>query len=110
LAERLVAAGISGASDGILTGLAAVGIDPRHFNLQGGIGSTMRIGLVAAVISPRTCKNHRYQVTGDGRFGGASTSHKSPVRKRRHGNHRRRVSRQRHHRPRAAQHHLTKIL
>jgi hypothetical protein len=34
LAERLVADGISGASDGILTGLAAVGIDPRYFNLQ----------------------------------------------------------------------------
>ena len=31
--------------------LAAVGIDPQHFNLQAGIGSTMRIGLAAAIIN-----------------------------------------------------------
>jgi hypothetical protein len=43
-----VAAAISG---GVLTGLAAVGIDPAHFNLQSGIGSTMRIGLAAAAIN-----------------------------------------------------------
>lgn len=47
----MLAAAISGASGGILTGFAAVGIDPRHFNLQAGIGSTMRIGLAAAVIN-----------------------------------------------------------
>lgn len=38
-------------SGGILTGFAAVGIDPQHFNLQAGIGSTMRIGLAAAIIN-----------------------------------------------------------
>jgi hypothetical protein len=49
--KGLFAAGISGASGGVLTGLAAVGIDPTHFNLQSGIGATMRIGLAAAVIN-----------------------------------------------------------
>jgi hypothetical protein len=49
--KGLLAAAISGASGGVLTGLAAVGIDPAHFNLQSGIGSTMRIGLAAAVIN-----------------------------------------------------------
>jgi hypothetical protein len=32
----LLAAAISGASGGMLTGFAAVGIDPQHFNLQAG--------------------------------------------------------------------------
>jgi hypothetical protein len=41
-----VAAAIGG---DVFTGLAAVGIDPAHFNLQS--GSTMRIGLAAAVIN-----------------------------------------------------------
>ncbi|HEY1423870.1 MAG TPA: hypothetical protein VGF20_10485 [Candidatus Acidoferrum sp.] len=49
--KGLLAAAISGASGGILTGFAAVGIDPQHFNLQAGIGSTLRIGLAAAVIN-----------------------------------------------------------
>jgi len=35
----------------VLTGFAAVGIDPQHFNLQAGIGSTLRIGVAAAVIN-----------------------------------------------------------
>jgi len=47
----MLAAAINGASGGILTGFAAVGIDPQHFNLQAGIGSTMRIGLAAAIIN-----------------------------------------------------------
>ena len=47
----LLAAAISGGAGGILTGLAAVGIDPQHFNLQAGIGATLRIGLAAAVIN-----------------------------------------------------------
>lgn len=46
-----VAAAISGAAGGVLTGLAAVGIDPQHFNLQAGIGATMRIGMAAATIN-----------------------------------------------------------
>jgi hypothetical protein len=47
----IAAAAISGASGGVLTGFAAVGIDPQHFNLQAGIGSTMRIGFAAALIN-----------------------------------------------------------
>jgi hypothetical protein len=49
--KGLLAAAISGAAGGVLTGLAAVGIDPQHFNLQTGIGATMRIGAAAAVIN-----------------------------------------------------------
>jgi hypothetical protein len=47
----IVAAGISGASGGVLTGFAAVGIDPQHFNLQAGIGATLRIAAAAALIN-----------------------------------------------------------
>jgi hypothetical protein len=47
----IVAAAISGAAGGILTGFAAVGIDPQHFNLQAGIGATFRIGAAAALIN-----------------------------------------------------------
>jgi hypothetical protein len=49
--KGILAAAVSGASGGILTGLAAVGIDPQHFNLQSGMGATMRIGGAAAVIN-----------------------------------------------------------
>jgi hypothetical protein len=49
--KGLVAAAISGSAGGILTGFAAVGIDPQHFNLQAGIGETMRIALAAAFIN-----------------------------------------------------------
>lgn len=49
--KGLLAAAISGGSGGVLTGLAAVGIDPAHFNLQTGIGATLRIGLAAAAIN-----------------------------------------------------------
>ena len=34
----IVAAAITGAAGGVLTGLAAVGIDPQHFNLASGNG------------------------------------------------------------------------
>jgi hypothetical protein len=47
----IIAAAVSGGSGGILTGFAAVGIDPQHFNLQQGAGATMRIGLAAALIN-----------------------------------------------------------
>jgi len=50
-AKGLVAAGISGAAGGVMTGLAAVGIDPGHFNLQAGIGATVKIGAAAALIN-----------------------------------------------------------
>ncbi len=47
----IIAAGVSGGAGGILTGLAAIGIDPQHFNLSAGLGSTMRIGVAAALIN-----------------------------------------------------------
>ena len=47
----IVAAAISGAAGGILTGFAAVGIDPQHFNLQAGTGATFRIALAASLIN-----------------------------------------------------------
>lgn len=49
--KGLIAAAISGGAGGILTGFAAVGIDPQHFNLQTGIGATLRIAAAAAVIN-----------------------------------------------------------
>ena len=49
--KGLLAAAISGAAGGVLTGLAAVGIDPQHFNLQSGIGATFRTGAAAALIN-----------------------------------------------------------
>jgi hypothetical protein len=47
----MLAAAISGAAGGVLTGLAAVGIDPQHFNLQTGTGATLRIATAAALIN-----------------------------------------------------------
>ncbi len=47
----ILAAGISGAAGGVLTGFAAVGIDPQHFNLQAGMGATFKIALAAALIN-----------------------------------------------------------
>jgi hypothetical protein len=49
--KGLLAAGISGAAGGVMTGLAAVGIDPAHFNLQAGVGATGKIGGAAAMIN-----------------------------------------------------------
>lgn len=50
-ARGLVAAAVSGGAGGVLTGFAAVGIDPQHFNLQAGMGATLHIGIVAAAIN-----------------------------------------------------------
>jgi hypothetical protein len=49
--KGVAAAAISGGSGGVLTGLAAVGIDPQHFNLQTGMGATLHIGVAAALIN-----------------------------------------------------------
>ena len=49
--KGVVAAAISGAAGGILTGFAAVGIDPQHFNLQSGMRETLRMGAAAALIN-----------------------------------------------------------
>ena len=45
------AAAISGAANGIVTGFAAIGIDPNHFNLAAGLHHTLQIGGISAAIS-----------------------------------------------------------
>lgn len=47
----LLAAGIAGGANGIITGFAAVGIDPSRFNLQAGLRPTLAIAGVSAVMS-----------------------------------------------------------
>ena len=49
--KGLLAAGIAGAANGVITGFAAVGIDPQHFNLQAGLRSTLAIAGISAVMS-----------------------------------------------------------
>ncbi len=49
--KGILAAAISGAAGGVLTGFAAVGIDPQHFNLNAGIGATFKIAVAAATIN-----------------------------------------------------------
>lgn len=46
----VVAACISGASGGILTGLASIGIAPDHFNLQEP-GLLIKVGIAAASVN-----------------------------------------------------------
>ena len=41
--KGMIAAGIAGAANGVMTGFAAVGIDPSHFNLQSGFHNTIAI-------------------------------------------------------------------
>ena len=47
----LAAAAIAGCANGVITGFAAVGIDPQHFNLQAGLRSTLAIAGVSALMS-----------------------------------------------------------
>jgi hypothetical protein len=49
--KGIAAAAISGGANGIVTGFAAIGIDPNHFNLASGLHDTMAIGGVSAAIS-----------------------------------------------------------
>ena len=49
--KGIAAAAISGGANGIVTGFAAIGIDPRHFNLEAGLHHTLAIGGVSAAIS-----------------------------------------------------------
>ncbi len=49
--KGMLAAGIAGAANGIITGFAAVGIDPSHFNLQAGFRNTLAIAAVSAGMS-----------------------------------------------------------
>jgi hypothetical protein len=50
-AKGLLAAAIAGAANGVMTGFAAVGIDPAHFNLQAGFKPTLAIAGVSALMS-----------------------------------------------------------
>lgn len=47
----IIAAAISGAAGGVLTGLAAIGIDPTHFNLTTGFHHVWHIALAASLIN-----------------------------------------------------------
>lgn len=49
--KGLAAAAIAGAANGVITGFAAVGIDPAHFNLQTGFKPTLAIAGVSALMS-----------------------------------------------------------
>ncbi|MGH9776069.1 MAG: hypothetical protein ACRD50_14110 [Candidatus Acidiferrales bacterium] len=49
--KGIAAAAVSGGANGIVTGFAAIGIDPNHFNLGAGLGHTLSIGCVSAAIS-----------------------------------------------------------
>ena len=49
--KGLAAAAISGGANGIVTGFAAIGIDPSHFNLAAGLPHTLSIGGISAAIS-----------------------------------------------------------
>lgn len=47
----IIAAAVSGGANGVVTGFAAIGIDPNHFNLDSGFHHTLTIGGVSAAIS-----------------------------------------------------------
>jgi ABC-type phosphate transport system substrate-binding protein len=49
--KGIAAAAIAGASNGMITGLAAAGIDPGHFNLQSGLRATLAVAGASAVMS-----------------------------------------------------------
>jgi hypothetical protein len=49
--KGLAAAAIAGAANGMTTGLAAVGIDPAHFNLQSGLRATLAVAGASALMS-----------------------------------------------------------
>jgi hypothetical protein len=50
-AKGLLAAAIAGGANGVITGFAAVGIDPNHFNLQAGLKPTLGIAGISALMS-----------------------------------------------------------
>jgi len=49
--KGIAAAAIAGASNGMITGLAAAGIDPGHFNLQSGLRATLAVAGASALMS-----------------------------------------------------------
>jgi hypothetical protein len=50
-AKGIAAAAIAGAANGVITGFAAVGIDPAHFNLQSGLHPTLAMAGASAAMS-----------------------------------------------------------
>jgi hypothetical protein len=49
--KGIAAAAIAGGANGVITGFAAVGIDPAHFNLRDGLQSTLAIAGISAIMS-----------------------------------------------------------
>jgi hypothetical protein len=49
--KGIVAAAVAGGANGVITGFAAVGIDPAHFNLQAGLHSTIAVAGASAAMS-----------------------------------------------------------
>jgi hypothetical protein len=49
--KGIAAAAIAGACNGLITGLAAAGIDPGHFNLQSGLRATLAVAGASAAMS-----------------------------------------------------------
>jgi hypothetical protein len=49
--KGIAAAAIAGAANGIITGFAAVRIDPGHFNLQSGLRPTVAVAGASATMS-----------------------------------------------------------
>jgi hypothetical protein len=47
----ILAAGICGGANGVITGLAAIQIHPEHFNLGGGLHLTLVLAGVSAMVS-----------------------------------------------------------
>lgn len=47
----LIAALVSGGASGIINALAAIGIDPSHFNFAGGLGNTLKLAIVGLIIN-----------------------------------------------------------
>lgn len=47
----IAAAAVAGGANGVITGFAAVGMDPMHFNLQSGLKDTLSIAGVSAIMS-----------------------------------------------------------
>lgn len=47
----LGATAIAGSANGVITGLAAIGIDPDHFNMQGGLGNTFLLAGASALLA-----------------------------------------------------------
>lgn len=47
--RSILAAVISGFAGGVITGFAAIGVDPQHFNMAAGFSETLKIAGISAV-------------------------------------------------------------